>query len=64
MLTRKSIDRGIISFKEVRKRAESMLRSVVVPCTVAFAPAAVSRPIDPTMKYWKTRLVTCELPDR
>jgi hypothetical protein len=28
------------------------------PCTVAFAPAAANKPIDPTTKYWKTRFDT------
>lgn len=25
-----------------------------LPCTVAFAPSALSAPMVPTMKYWKT----------
>ena len=37
-----------------------MLVASYIPCTVAFAPAAVSRPIVPTIKYWITRLDTSE----
>ena len=34
-----------------------------LPCTVAFAPAAASRPIDPTIKYCTTRFETWEFFD-
>ncbi len=32
------------------------------PCTVAFAPIAVTAPMDPTIKYWNTRLDISSLP--
>jgi hypothetical protein len=65
MLTRKSVCRESLLATCIHfpKLLNIFLRSarLNVPCTVAFAPAAVSKPIDPTIKYWNTRFDTSGL---
>jgi hypothetical protein len=70
MLTRKSV--GAIQISIMLQLTSSIVPTSIescpispgsfhsiwyVPCTVAFAPIAVSAPIVPTMKYWNTKLL-------